>query len=282
MGKFRTLLSQLEEWRPGVGFGDLDRAGLLSFCGHLRDGLGLLNSTASKKLGYLRWFLRWAAGKGYTGCLDFEDFRPNLKQAQNRVVFLTWDELMRVWDYTPPSSAPWLGQVRDIFCFCAFTSCRYSDAEDLRWADVFERSFFIVSRKTGDPLEIDLNKWSREILERSRGREYPDGRVLPQITNQVANRALKRIARECGICSPVRRTVYDASGRREEIRPKWELVGTHTARRTFICNALMMGIPPNVVMKWTGHSSYNAMRPYIDVADGVRREAMEGFDKLQK
>ena len=172
--------------------------------------------------------------------------------------------------------------MRDIFCFCAFTSCRYSDAEDLRWADVFERSFFIVSRKTGDPLEIDLNKWSREILERYRGREYPEGRVLPQIANQVANRALKRIARECGIGSPVRRTVYDASGRHEEIHPKWELVGTHTARRTFICNALMMGIPPNVVMKWTGHSSYNAMRPYIDVADGARREAMEGFDRLQK
>lgn len=38
---------------------------------------------------------------------------------------------------------------------------------------------------------------------------------------------------------------------------------SHTGRRTFICNALAMGIPPQVIMKWTGHSDYKAMKPYI-------------------
>ena len=36
--------------------------------------------------------------------------------------------------------------------------------------------------------------------------------------------------------------------RTDEIHPKWELVGTHTGRRTFIVNALSFGIPPNIVM----------------------------------
>ena len=45
------------------------------------------------------------------------------------------------------------------------------------------------------------------------------------------------------------------------LRPKWELVGTHSGRRTFIVNALSLGITPNVVMKWTGHSDYKAMKP---------------------
>lgn len=56
--------------------------------------------------------------------------------------------------------------------------------------------------------------------------------------------------------------------------------GTHTGRRTFICNALALGIPAQVVMKWTGHSDYKAMKPYIDIADDVKANAMNKFNQL--
>lgn len=51
-------------------------------------------------------------------------------------------------------------------------------------------------------------------------------------------------------------------------------------RRTFICNALSLGIPANVVMKWTGHSDYKAMKPYIDIADDIKANAMSKFNLL--
>ena len=47
-----------------------------------------------------------------------------------------------------------------------------------------------------------------------------------------------------------------------------------------ICNALGMGISPQVVMKWTGHSDYKAMKPYIDAADEIKAEAMKKFDNF--
>ena len=53
-----------------------------------------------------------------------------------------------------------------------------------------------------------------------------------------------------------------------------------TGRRTFICNALALGIPPQVVMKWTGHSDYKAMKPYIDIADDIKANAMSKFNQL--
>ena len=62
--------------------------------------------------------------------------------------------------------------------------------------------------------------------------------------------------------------------------PKWELVGTHTGRRTFIVNALSLGITPNIVMKWTGHSDYKAMKPYIDIVDSIKASSMTKFDGL--
>ena len=57
-------------------------------------------------------------------------------------------------------------------------------------------------------------------------------------------------------------------------------LSTHAGRKTFICNALALGIPAPVVMKWTGHSDYKAMKPYIDIADDIRANAMNKFNQL--
>ena len=61
---------------------------------------------------------------------------------------------------------------------------------------------------------------------------------------------------------------------------KYALLGTHAGLRTFICNALALGIPPQVVMKWTGHSDYKAMKLYIDIADDIKANAMSKFNQL--
>ena len=56
------------------------------------------------------------------------------------------------------------------------------------------------------------------------------------------------------------------------------LIGTHAGRRTFICFALSSGIPPQGVMKWTGHSDYQAMKPYIEIAEKTKADAMALFE----
>lgn len=66
----------------------------------------------------------------------------------------------------------------------------------------------------------------------------------------------------------------------DEVLPKYALLSSHAGRRTFICNALSLGIPPQVVMKWTGHSDYKVMKPYIDIADETKISAMERFNLL--
>lgn len=43
-------------------------------------------------------------------------------------------------------------------------------------------------------------------------------------------------------------------------------LGIDAGRRTFICKILALGILAQVVMKWTGHSNYKTMRPYIDLS----------------
>ena len=90
---------------------------------------------------------------------------------------------------------------------------------------------------------------------------------------------LKTVMRLCGITRLIRVTTFRAGKREDKFVPKWQLMGTHAARRTFICNALMMGIAPNVVMRWTGHADYESMKPYIAVADSFKAAEMAKFDR---
>ena len=83
-----------------------------------------------------------------------------------------------------------------------------------------------------------------------------------------------------GIDEPIRETSYKGSERIDKISPKYELIGTHTGRRTFIVNGLSRGIAPNIMMKWTGHSSYSTMKPYIDIVDSIKAAEMEKMNFL--
>ena len=94
------------------------------------------------------------------------------------------------------------------------------------------------------------------------------------------NDYLKELAKLAKIDEPVRETYYKGNERIDLITPKYELLGTHAGRRTFICNALSLGIPAQVVMKWTGHSDYKAMKPYIDIADDIKASAMDKFNTI--
>ncbi len=94
------------------------------------------------------------------------------------------------------------------------------------------------------------------------------------------NRDIKELCKLADINDEIRITTYKGNVRTDVIRPKWELVGTHTGRRTFIVNALSLGITPNIVMKWTGHSDYKSMKPYIDIVDSIKAESMTKFNNL--
>lgn len=111
-------------------------------------------------------------------------------------------------------------------------------------------------------------------------RDFEDDKALPVISNQKMNDYLKELAELAEINEPVREVYYKGSERIEETTPKYALLSTHAGRRTLICNALSLGIAPQVVMKWTGHNDYKAIKPYIDIADDIRANAMDKFNRL--
>lgn len=278
--KFAAVKNHLTNFREGLTFEFFDERGLNDYVGYLRDVKEMRNTTIGKQLSFLKWFLRWAFKKGVHQNNAYDSYKPKLKSTQKKIIFLTWDELNRLREFKIPFNKQALERVRDVFLFQCFTGLRYSDVFNLRRSDIKDDYIEVTTVKTSDSLIIELNNHSKAILDKYKDVAFEDDKVLPVITNQKMNDYLKELAEMAGIDEPIRQTYYKGNERIDEITPKYALLGTHAGRRTFICNALALGIPPQVVMKWTGHSDYKAMKPYIDIADDIKANAMSKFNQL--
>ncbi len=299
--KMEALRVDLKAFKKTIKFEDLTESWFTAFVVYLRDNkklrtprkkkgeredydhedvTGLRNSTIEKKLGYFRWFLNWATEKGYNTKRDYKSFHPTLKQTQRKVIYLTKEEIARVRAVELSGNNAYMDPVRDVFIFCCFSGLRHSDANNLRRSDIKGDHIEITTVKTADSISIELNDITKAILEKYKDVPFKDNKALPNLTNQAMNRDIKELCKLAGINEEIRITTYKGSTRTDTIYQKWEKVGTHTGRRTFIVNALSLGIPPSVVMKWTGHSDYKAMKPYIDIVDSIKAESMTKFNNL--
>lgn len=278
--KFAAVKNHLTNFRERLTFEFFDERGLNDYVGYLRDVKEMRNTTIGKQLSFLKWFLRWAFKKGVHQNNAYDSYKPKLKSTRKKIIFLTWDELNRLREFKIPSNKQALERVRDVFLFQCFTGLRYSDVFNLRRSDIKDDHIEVTTVKTSDSLIIEQNNHSKAILDKYKDVAFEDDKVLPVITNQKMNDYLKELAEMAGIDEPIRQTYYKGNERIDEVTPKYALLGTHAGCRTFICNALALGIPPQVVMKWTGHSDYKAMKPYIDIADDIKANAMSKFNLL--
>lgn len=188
------------------------------------DLVGIKNSTKDKKLGYLKWFLKWATDKRYNSNVAYKTFKPTLKATQKKVIYLSKDELKTILNLELKGDTLYLEPIRDIFMFCCFSSLRYSDASSLKWNDVKEDHIGVTTIKTADSLSIEINDMMGRILEKYRA--VPDKRnnlVFPYYTNQAMNRDLKKLCKLAGINEEIRITSYKGNERIDEIKEKGNL-----------------------------------------------------------
>ena len=272
--KHRQIIKNWQNFMPDMSIDKICEDTLNSFTQFLIAS-GFQNETINKKISMSKWFFRWLISKEYLSNISFSTYKSHLKKSNISVVYLKWEELMEVYNHK--FKFPYLERTRDVFCFCCFSSLRYSDVSELKKTDIYDGAIHIVTQKTNDKITIELNDYTKSILDKYK--DIEGDYALPVISNQKMNKYLKIVCKECNINEKLTNVYYKGNKRYEETKEKWELIGTHCGRRTFICNALMMGIAPNVVMKWTGHSDYKSMKPYIDIADEEKGKAMSLFNK---
>lgn len=284
--KFASLRSHLKAWRSSVSvslsdFGKDDFADFVNT--YLIKRQKMLNPSVDKNIGFLRWFLRWAAANGYYKGLAHLQYRPRLPGLDcKEVIYLEWEELQAFLNFNFSPKNPSFAPVRDVFCFCCFTGLRYSDVAKLRRSDLHLTAnpayMVVITKKTNDRLHIELNKYALAILNKYKDVRFPRGLALPVVSNVKMNEHLHDAAEVAGINEPVRIVQFCGNQRIEQVVPKYAVLTTHAGRRTFIVNGLRLGIPAPVIMEWTGHSDYKAMKPYIKIVDAAKIENMAKFD----
>lgn len=281
--KFAALKNHLLVFDTKLSFYTLNDSKLQDYVNYLSKK-EFRNTTISKNLAFVRWFLRWASMKGYYNGTSHETFKPRLKGVDSNsreIIYLTQEEIKKLQNYHFKPNEDALERVRDVFLFCCFTGLRYSDVAKLTRFDVKKGFINVVTKKTVDGLIIELNKHSQAILDKYKDVAFPKHKVLPVISNEKMNEHLKRLGQVAELDEPTRIVYFKGNVRHEEVYPKWSLLTTHCGRRTFVVTALQVGIPVEVIMRWTGHSNYDAMKPYAKIVDDLKKRSMSRFDDLE-
>lgn len=282
--KFNALKKHFADFRPNLTLNEVTDEVLQEFYEYLLNDLGFKNTTVAKQLAFVRWFLRWAANNGYYTGTSHNTFHPRIKgitPESREIIYCTREEVLQLIAYTPDPSHSHLEKVRDVFVFCCFTGLRFSDVYKLRRCDVGDGYISVVTQKTSDALRIELNNHSAAILRKYHDPTAdPSSPALPVLCNVRMNIYLKELGELAGLNGMTRVIQYHGNERIETYKPKYELLTTHCARRTFVVLALQLGITPEVIMRWTGHSSYNAMKPYVAIVDELKRRSMDKFNLI--
>jgi integrase len=276
--EFKVLQNHIISYDKDISLDKINDNYLQGFMTHLF-AIPLKNITARNKIQNFKQFLKWAYKNNYYNGKAHETFEPKLKGISSKlrpVIFLTWNELQHLYYLKMPEKT--LEYIKDVFCFCCFTGLRYSDVKKLQKVDIKETFFNVISKKDVDPLKIELNDYSRAIIDKYADVSFPNNRALPVYSCWEMNRNLKIIGKIAEFNDYIRKVYFVGSRRYENTYPKWELLTTHVGRKTFIVNAIFLGISTEVVMKWTGHADYAAMKPYIEIVDSLKEREMKKFN----
>ena len=185
--------------------------------------------------------------------------KPQSRQGDENEIYLTEDEIDKIYALRLTGREE---EVRDLFVLQCWIGQRFSDTQAINEGIIKEapngkgKVIEIVQEKKTHRVSIPLLPVAIDILNK-----YKNG--FPIYTNQTALNYLKNIGEKAGI-TRLHNVTEDRGGEVVTTQVKaYELIGTHTARRSFICNMLKHGYDSHIIMKITGHNDAKSFKKYV-------------------
>jgi integrase len=228
---------------------------------------GIALSSVKKVCSQLRTALDWGAryGARIAPSFDIVKIPPYCRQQ----VALTPDEVSHIYHFDlssvnrRPQHLRKLERVRDMFVLSCNLGQRFSDMVRID-KTCFDRNIFtILQQKTGTYARVDIErmcldrKTTYAILEKY-GYRSP-------VTTDIScyDRYLKELLQYVGFKELIKRETKVNGVVEVTYEPKWKLISSHTARRTFATNNLVRGLKTSEIRRATGHRSESAFEKYI-------------------
>ena len=274
-------------------FGDIDMQFYHDFTSYLKaeikDKKGIVLkeaynvNTTGKCIRTLKNILSIAESEGLHSNSIWKDKKFKGTRIETESIYLTREDLNKIMKADLSKHGIGHDQARDIFMVGVWTAQRVSDYNYItkeqiythtkRWiedvpdpenpgqtkAEIRTKEIMYISliqKKTGAQVSIPVSSELKGILEKY---DY----CLPHLEDQVINRYLKDICKEAGLTESVEILETKGGTPVRNRYPKWDLVHTHTARRTGATLMYLSGMDLYDIMKITGHTTPVMLKKYI-------------------
>lgn len=224
-------------------------------------GEGLKTSTINLMLVRLKTILK--NFERYDGVLSTQIVNsPHLdkmKEVRKRWVYLSLEELDTIYNLKIEDDQ--LSKARDLLLIGCYTALRVSD-----WAikpnDISEDRSKLTYRtqKTGSIVEIPLFDKLKVILERNNWSS-------PVLIEGHINPLFKELCKMAGITRSFKNYEVYPERTKETVQEAWQLVTSHTCRRSFATNMYLKGVPVSHIRAYTTHANDKVFMNYVQATD---------------
>jgi len=226
--------------------------------GTIKKEKGMATNTIGKQIAVIKAFMNAANEDGHTKNTNYKKKRFKILSEETDAIYLNDQELQQLFELDL-SNKPKLDRVRDLFMVGAWTGCRFSDFHQVNPKNISGNFIKLKQLKTDQIVMIPLHPVVLSILKK-----YNNN--LPRVlTNQKMNEYLKELGQLAEFTKPFHKQTTIGGKRLSKKFCKWEMLSTHTARRSFATNLFKAGFPSISIMKITGHKTEKAFLKYIKV-----------------
>ena len=219
--------------------------------------VGLVTNSAGKVIRLLKGFVHYQIAKGTIPNIDLKNFK--VVEEETDAIYLNEKELDEIYNLNL-SDDDELEQIRDIFIVGCYTGLRYSDLSTLNSEHIDPISGYIniKQRKVHKAVVIPMIDYVPNILKKY---DYQ----LPKITGYKFNERVKELGKKIKLNQKIEIVRKKGNKRITVVSQKWQLISSHTCRRSFCTNMYLSGFPAEELKKISGHKSPAAFMRYIKV-----------------
>lgn len=228
---------------------------------------GLAVSSISTMCSQLKSALNWSARHKAIVSPTFDLIK--LPAYHNQQIALTPDEVSHIYHFDVstikrrPQHLKKLDAVRDMFVLSCNLGQRFSDMVRLDKSHFNRNIFSIMQKKTGLQAKVDIDKFcidrntTYSILEKYN--------YNSPLTTDIScyNHYLKEFLQYVGFDDIVVKQTQINGFIKVDKLPKWKMISSHTARRTFVTINILRGFRTTEIRKATGHKCESSFEKYI-------------------
>lgn len=196
---------------------------------------------------------------------DFKTWKNPKEEADS--IYLTKEEFEKL--VSVELKAQMQIKARDLFILGVYTAARFSDYSRISEDMIHDGVIHITQQKTTERVLIPAAPRVLEVLARNGGH-------APSLSQVKFNENIKLACKEAGIDTPVSVTHSEGEKHITEVKPKYELVTSHTARRTGATLLYQSGVPASSCMMLTGHRKESTFFKYIKTTKEENAEMLKG------